>query len=121
VLRPGGHALFLAAAHQRLLSEHDRAVGSTRRFELAGLRALFAPRGAAVLRGTYLFAFLFPVVALYKLINKPAQGEKRSDVSTPAVLINEPLFWLCWLEAQILRLVNLFMGSSVAVLVKKHA
>lgn len=121
VLRPGGHGLFVAAAHQWLLSEHDRAVGSTRRFELGELRALFSQQSVRVVRGTYLFTLLFPLIALRKLLNRPKEGESRSDVSLIPGIINEPLYWLCAIESLVLRFAGFAFGSSVVVLVEKNA
>lgn len=120
VLRPGGQALFLMAAHQWLYSEHDRAVNSVRRFNLTQLRSLFAGQPVQVLRGSYLFFLLFPLMALRKLFNKPGQGVSRSDVRLFPGLINEPLYWLSWLEMQALRWVNLPIGTSVLVVVRKN-
>lgn len=121
VLKPGGYGLFVMAAHQWLLSEHDRAVNSVRRYNLSQLKSLFTSPSAKILRASYLFLFVFPLLALRKLLNpkRAGAGEASSDISVPSPLINEPLFALCWLEAQLLRLVNLPMGSSVVVLVRK--
>jgi SAM-dependent methyltransferase len=122
VLRPGGHALFVMAAHQWLLSEHDRAVNSVRRFNLGQMRSLFSAQAVTIRRAGYLFFLLFPVVALRKLLNRPQQGrQSSSDVSVPPMFINQPLYWLCWLEAQWLRVFNLPIGSSVMILVQKNA
>lgn len=121
VLRPGGYGVFVMAAHQWLLSEHDRAVNSVRRFNLKQLRALFAGGPARILRGTYLFFLVFPLVMLRKLGNKPRNGRGRaSDVNVPPQIINLPLYWLCWLENQWLRIANLPLGSSVVVVVQKY-
>ncbi len=120
VLRPGGQALFLMAAHQWLFSEHDRAVNSVRRFNAGQLRALFAGQPARILRSSYLFLLLFPLVVLRKVLNKPKTGASLSDVEVPHIWVNEPLYWLSWLEAQWLRFSSLPMGSSVLVLVKKN-
>jgi SAM-dependent methyltransferase len=122
VLRPGGYGLFVMAAHQWLLSEHDRAVNSVRRFNLGQMRSLFSAEAVTIRRASYLFFLLFPVVALRKLLNRPQQGgQSSSDVSVPPMFINQPLYWLCWLEAQWLRVFNLPIGSSVMILVQKNA
>ncbi len=122
-LKPGGHGLFVMSAHQWLLSEHDRAVNSVRRYNLRQLKQLFDKPGIGLLRATYLFMSVFPLLALRKLLNpmqladdsQPAQ----SDVSTPHPLINEPLAAISWFEAQLLSVVSFPMGSSALILVKK--
>ncbi len=123
-LKPGGYGLFAMAAHQRLLSEHDRAVGSVRRFSLAQLKNLLSMPGVSILRATYLFFFLFPILAARKLLNPKRENTQhsasRSDVNLLPAVINEPLFWLCVLEAQLLSVFNLPMGSSALVLLRKN-
>jgi ubiquinone/menaquinone biosynthesis C-methylase UbiE len=123
VLKPGGKAVFVMAAHQWLLSEHDRAVSSVRRYNVNQMRALFAKAGIEIQRDTYLFFFLFPLVAVRKLFNRPKKAQQAavSDVSVPPAIINSLLFVVCWFEAQLLRVLNLPLGSSVLVMVKKIA
>lgn len=121
VVKPGGFGLFIAAAHQSLVSEHDRAVGSSRRYELSDLRALFADKAVSLKRSTYLFALLFPLLALRKKLNAQKQGESKSDVQNMPTLINEPIYWICWFESLILNFFNLPLGSSAVVLVQKNA
>lgn len=123
-LKPGGYALFVAAAHQWLLSEHDRAVNSTRRYNLSQLRQLFSKPDVKILRSTYLFLFLFPLVALRKLLNPPQKTpieESKSDVALFPGIVNGVLYAICWLEAQLLPVFNMPMGSSALILVQKLA
>ena len=53
LLRPRGHLIVLAPAHQRLYSAFDAKVGHFRRYNLRGLRAI-APPGVAEARTAYL-------------------------------------------------------------------
>lgn len=122
VLKPGGYGLFVMAAHQWLLSEHDRAVNSVRRFNLPRIKALFTDSGTKITKASYLFFTLFPLIALRKLFNPSREHkgvEASSDVSVPPVPINATLYGLCWLEAQLLSVWNMPMGSSVVVVVRK--
>lgn len=120
VLKPGGYGLFIMAAHQWLLSEHDRAVDSVRRYDLTQMEALFASEDVAIVRSTYLFLSIFPLLALRKLLNKrKTSKEPESDVSTPISLVNELLYFVCSIEALLLRWVSLPIGSSAAVVVRK--
>lgn len=123
ILKPGGYGLFVAAAHQWLLSDHDRAVNSVRRYSLARFIQLFEDLDIQIIRATYLFFALFPFIALRKLLNPKRVGAARavSDVSVPSALVNESLFFICWLEAQILPLFKMPTGTSVLILVQKHS
>jgi SAM-dependent methyltransferase len=120
VLRPNGRGLFVAAAHQWLLSEHDRAVRSVQRYELREMSKLFAQLPVKLTRSTYLFALLFPFVVVRKLLNPPRSGASHSDVRPMWFVVNEPLALICWIEAQWLRVFNLAFGSSAAVVVEKN-
>ncbi len=121
VLKPGGFGVFVMAAHQWLLSEHDRAVDSVRRYDRKQMTALFARHNIEIIRSTYLFFSMFPFLALRKLLNKTgAHEEPESDVSTPPGVINQILYFVCSIEALFLPWVNLPMGSSVAIVVRKR-
>ncbi len=121
-LKPDGLGLFIMAAHQWLLSEHDRAVHSVRRFNLGHLRKMFYGQPVTIQRATYLFSLLFPLLSLHKLLNPSKHSEElaTSDVSMPRPFINSCLFAVCWCENLLLRLFNLPLGSSIAILVKKN-
>lgn len=122
-LKPDGYAVFVAAAHQWLLSEHDRAVNSTRRYNLTELRSLFSGPDVKILRSTYLYLFLFPLVALRKLLNpqrtEPIE-ETNSDVALYPTVLNAALYAICWFEAQLLDIFDMPIGSSVLILVQKN-
>lgn len=123
VLKPGGHGLLQMAAHQCLLSEHDTAVHSVRRYTLRQFRALFDGAGLHIVRATYLYALLFPPMALWKLAH-PARPQKPesaavSDVKLPPRAVNEVLYGVCWLESLLLPALRLPMGTSVCALVRK--
>ena len=73
-LKPGGRALVLAAAFQWLYSQHDLAVNSIHRFSRTELADLARASGLRVQRSSYLFAFLFPLTATWKLIKRAVPG-----------------------------------------------
>jgi hypothetical protein len=62
-------------------SDHDRALGTQRRYDLDELRNKLKRAGFEVLRGTYANSLLFPVVAVRRLLLKPlGLADKGSDV-----------------------------------------
>lgn len=123
VLKPGGHGLFVMAAHQWLLSEHDRAVGSVRRYNLKQMGTLFAGRAVKIKNATYLFAGTFVMAAIYKLLNRSqadaAHDEANSDVSLPHPLLNWTLSMITCPETLLHPHLPLPLGTSVCVLVQK--
>jgi SAM-dependent methyltransferase len=63
VLRPGGVVFLNLPAYQWLMSSHDRAVHTVRRFTAAGASRLVRRSGLEPLRVTYWNSLLFPVAA----------------------------------------------------------
>lgn len=118
-LKPEGVGIILAAAFQWLLSEHDRAVDSVHRYTIGELRSLFSTLPVRLTAATYVYCFLFPLIALHKLINRPKKGKARSDIELPAEWVNRLLFWVCKLEAAFLPSVRFPFGSSVLVRIQK--
>jgi SAM-dependent methyltransferase len=124
VLKPGGYGLFQMAAHQWLLSEHDRAVHSVRRFSKHQFLALFEKANFEIVYATYLFFLLFPLMALWKLMHPPKKNLLResavSDVRLPASYLNQLLYAICLPESILVPRIALPIGTSVCTLVKKH-
>lgn len=124
ILKPEGCALFLMPAHNWLLSEHDRAVHSVRRFNRRQLIDLTTRPGVEALKATYLFALTFPPMALWKALNRPKKTERReearSDVELPAPWINRMLYAITSLEVMALPRFSLPLGTTVCALVRKR-
>jgi ubiquinone/menaquinone biosynthesis C-methylase UbiE len=124
VLKPGGCGLFQMAAHQWLMSEHDRAVHSVRRFNMRQLRNLLQNLDFQIIYATYFFFLLFPVMSLWKITNRPKsqrdQEKAVSDVKPINPYLNEFLYAICCLEAVFLPWIALPMGTSVCVVVRKN-
>lgn len=123
VLKPGGNILLLAAAYQFLLSEHDKAVHSVRRYSRASALKAFQNSGVTV-KVHFYFAFLFPLVAGYRLLKNwitksNPKTEPQSDLVTVPMLINSILNGVCWLESQISRFVAFPFGTTCVVQIKK--
>jgi len=124
VMGPGATGIFQMAAHQWLLSEHDRAVHSVRRFNRKQFLGLFDIPHVDVIHSSYLFFLLFPLMAAWKLLNPPARHVDRdeavSDVKLPNPLLNRLLQLPCAVEAILLPYVCLPAGTSVFAVVRKE-
>ncbi len=81
VLRPGGIAFVRAAAYRWMLSGHDQALGTQRRYSLNELVSKMQQAGFDVLRSTYANSFLFPVAMMRRLLLKRmGLADSGSDV-----------------------------------------
>ena len=77
-LRVGGVLVLNLPAYQWLLSYHDLRVSNVRRFTRRGVLRLLEQSGFSAVYASYWNTFLFPVMALQRLLPRSAQPE--SDV-----------------------------------------
>jgi SAM-dependent methyltransferase len=70
VLKPGGVAFVRCAAYRWMMSGHDAALGTARRYRLDELSGRLRDAGFEVLRETYANTLLFPVAAARRLVLK---------------------------------------------------
>lgn len=119
VLRPGGFLLLSAPAYNFLRSEHDIAVGTRRRYTRQCLRDLVCNAGFEIERLTYANTLLFPLIAAYRLLKNwrgYATTCARSDLRPLPSALNTCLARVLFIEASLLRKVNLPWGLSLICL-----
>jgi SAM-dependent methyltransferase len=124
VTRVGGMIVLVVPAYRWLLTrDHHRAVHSSRRNTRKSLRALIESRPSEVVRLSYLFMLLFPLVVGYRLLlrlaAKPKAGLPRSELRPLPLALNEALYRVVAVERGFFRLVNLPFGSSLVAVVRK--
>lgn len=88
VLRPGGTLIVHVAAYERLISGHDRAVGTGRRYRRENLERLLLSAGFTPSRITYRMTALFPLAALHRVVSR---GSGEGDVDQVSPLVNRLL------------------------------
>jgi SAM-dependent methyltransferase len=116
VVRPGGRLIVAVAAYQFLLSEHDAAVHSVRRYTKARARAAFALPGTRLVRAAYLFAPFFPAVLAYRLarrLRRSARGAPTSDLFMPPRAVNAALLAVVAAERALARVVPMPFGTTL--------
>jgi SAM-dependent methyltransferase len=119
VTKPGGRLVLSLAAFQFLLSEHDRAVHSVRRYTKARARAAFAVGGVRIARMRYLFGFLFVPIVAYRLgrglARRGGSAAPRSDLFRLPRLLDAFLYAVVRLERFVARWVPLPFGTTLLV------
>jgi SAM-dependent methyltransferase len=88
VLRPGGTLIVHVAAYDQLLSGHDRAVGTGRRYRRETLERLLTSAGFVPTRVTYRMTALFPPAVLHRLLSR---GSGQGDVDQVRPMVNRVL------------------------------
>ena len=115
VTRPGGRLIVAVAAYQFLLSEHDRAVHSVRRYTKTRARRAFAHPDLRVAGLRYCFGPLFPSIAAYRLLRRRPRptGPPRSDLAMPPGWLNGLLLGVVRLEARAFARTPLPFGTTL--------
>ena len=122
VIKPGGTLVLNLPAYQWLMSRHDRAVGTRRRYTTGGLRRDLENAGFAVRKMTYRNMFLFPAIAVKRLWDKRSgrdAGSERSDLTAVPGAINALLRTVLIFENRLLSRLDLPFGLSVFCIAEK--
>lgn len=122
VLRPGGTLVLNLPAYQWLMSRHDRAVGTRRRITAGGLRLELEAAGFTVEKMTYRNMFLFPAIAVKRLLDRKSRqnaGPERSDLRRVPEAINGLLRSILILENRLLSRLDFPFGLSVFCIARK--
>lgn len=124
VLKPGGRLFLNLPAFGFLRSEHDRATDVARRYTRAQIKQTLEAAGFKVKRATYWNMLLMPVVIAVRILRREREQDlskpARSDIQVPPGPINELLTLVMRLERLLMRVVDLPVGSSVAVVAVKR-
>ncbi len=123
VLRPGGYVVLNVTALDILRGDHSDVWGELRRYNTARATRLLADTGLQVVRISYLFASLLPLMlavrkvqALFRPFRAP-RGD--ADLSVPPAPINATLAWVVRREAALARRVPMPFGSSLLIVGRK--
>ncbi len=90
-----------------------------RRYTLSDLRNKLSSSGYQIEKITYYNFFLFPLLALVRVINKIMKFDQFVRLSIPNVVINELLFNVFRLEARILKFSVPPVGVPIVALSRK--
>lgn len=124
VLKPGGYALFTTAALESLRGGHGSLARELRRYDRDSLTALLEGAGFEVVRISYIFATLFPLVwgvrALQRWQGGGQAAASATEISVPSAPVNAALTALVTAESWLLRVGNMPIGSTLICLARKR-
>ncbi len=116
-LKPGGVLVLSLPAYQWMMSFHDRAVSTVRRFNRTQMLSWMQRAGYGEVRITYWNTLLFPVMMLHR---KLGNQEASSDVRSVAAPVDAVFRAVMWIENRLLRWgIILPFGGSVLVTAKR--
>lgn len=126
-LKAGGKLILTVPAHKFLWSRHDEASHHKRRYSRMELIAKLECYGFTVNKATYYMFFLFPVLAVMRLLSRLFRNKKheKDDIKTSLELktiavINDVFLASLRLEKYLIRHLNLPFGASLLVLAAKN-
>jgi len=126
VLKPGGHLLLTVSAMDVLRGNHSVLSREVRRYTRARLEERFARAGLVPTRVTYTNAVLVPVLAplrfaqrLRGLAASDEDARAARESALPPGPVNAGLTALLYLEAAVVRAVDLPFGSSLLAVARK--
>lgn len=104
LLKPGGRLVVTDCAFPFLTSPNDDRVMGKTRFTLSTMRILVEKSGFAVAHGTYTFFLVFPLVALWRIVQKVYWSIRRtrsshSDMRPLPGWFNTIMGMLCAIES----------------------
>ncbi|MBV9213908.1 MAG: glycosyltransferase [Actinobacteria bacterium] len=117
VLRPGGTLIVHVAAYEQLLSGHDRAVGTGRRYRRETLAELLEGAGFRVERVSYRVSALLLPAALHRLLSRRSS---RGDVDEVRPWLNRALTAMMRAENAFVLRRDLPFGLSVLAVARAH-
>jgi|CXWL01.1.fsa_nt_gi SAM-dependent methyltransferase len=123
VVKPGGAVILTMAALECLRGDHSLVWDEYRRYTPGKARALVRKAGLTPVRVTFLFASLFPILLLSRVMQRLTMRFRRpsvdSDIRVPSAPVNTTLTWLVTAEASLARIVSMPVGSSLLVIARK--
>jgi len=131
VCAPGGHLVVTVPAFMWLWSYNDELNAHQRRYTAKELEEKLARIGFRIRRMTYNNFFVFPVAAPMILLRRG--GGQQADLGSPHFddesyqvemepappLLNTILSGVTWTESQVLRWLNLPVGTSIICIARK--
>ena len=120
LLQPGGHLLLTVPAFQFLWGPHDESHHHKRRYRASTLRAALETAGFRVKRLSYYNTWLFPPVALLRLLRTivPA-GDAELEATMPPGWLNRCLRALFASERFVLTRTRFPFGVSLLAIAQK--
>jgi SAM-dependent methyltransferase len=122
VLRPGGLALFNVAALDILHGSHSALTMELRRYTRARLRARLEAAGLRVERMSFTNCSTFPLTLAVRVFDRwsgRAAKPSDADLQVPSAPVNAILDLALAAEAQVMRFMNLPIGTSLLCLARR--
>lgn len=119
ILKPGGVAIIFVPVFTFLWSVTDELSHHYRRYRLPELTEKFRTEDFVLLRKSYFNTFLFPFIALVRVIIRLLGIPTNSEMETGNGMVNAFLYRIFTLERRLLRHMNFPFGVSGMLVIRK--
>ena len=119
VTKPGGYIFLRIAAYPFLYSLHDRLVSNEKRYNKDDFLRIIASKKISLLKISYVNMFLFPAIALKRILFK-FKTDRQSDVFLLPGWLNNVLLIPLLIEAWLIKYFDFPFGLSLVALVRKE-
>jgi len=120
VLEAKGTMLITVPAYQWLWSGHDEVFGHERRYTRKDLVEKIKNTGFEIIFSSYYVAFLFPVIVLYRAIERTFINRRTSHFFYIPKFLNNLLLFVLKTESILLeKNIKFLFGSSIVVVARK--
>lgn len=119
VLKPQGVAIIAVPAFMFLWGVTDIISHHNRRYTLSELRKKVKKENFSIIRASYFNTFLFPFIALVRLVVRWLRVPVKSEGGKSKGIVNSVLFLVFYVESILLRYVNFPFGVSAMIICKK--
>jgi len=122
VLKTDGTLILNLPAYKFLMSEHDKATHTKKRYSRAELKKKLELAGFKIHRITYRNTLLFPFIMIYRILKKNSKSAEDSESDLRAIpsFLNKSLIALLTLENSALSKINSPFGNSVFCIAHKY-
>lgn len=115
-----GYLLITDAALPILASKHDKALSGKRRYKLSDMEKLLNNSDYKIIKKSYIFFSIFPVIFIKRLFLDKLFKNKASDVKPISKFLNYFLLKILYIESIFLKYFSMPIGSSILVLAQKN-
>lgn len=120
-LKDGGCVLLTVPAFSFLWSKHDEIFHHKRRYNLKQIKKIFKELDLKIVKASYLYFLLFPVVLIMRLLKQLFKSlATKDDFKINNKLLNSFIINFLSIEEFLLNYFNYPFGSSILILAEKN-
>jgi len=122
MLKAGGKVFITVPAHAWLWNSHDDLSGHKRRYTSRSLLQTVSNAGFRVIKSSYIFRLIVPLLLLRRLIGKMPESEKqksKKDLFSINPVLNRILFGLCEIDRKMGEYLPDLFGGSILLVAEK--